>query len=68
MTEREYWIQLRAALLKQVRALELQRDGLLQQVAVIERQFDIGSRMEAVNILPSDTIAGILSKTQEKGA
>jgi hypothetical protein len=39
--DRQYAIELRAALIQQVRAIEQQRAGLLQQIAILERRYNL---------------------------
>jgi hypothetical protein len=39
--DRRYAIELRAALIQQVRAIEQQRAGLLQQIAILERRYNL---------------------------
>jgi hypothetical protein len=62
MSEREFYIQLRAALLSQVKGIEQQRAALLQQVAAIERMYSIEKKPpQTVAIQPQDSIAGIMA-------
>jgi hypothetical protein len=67
MTERDFWLQQRAALIKQAKALKEQYDGVLQQVAAIERMYSIEKKPpQTVAIQPQDSIAGIMMLESEK--
>jgi hypothetical protein len=67
MTDREYWVHIRASLIKQEKALKEQRDGILQQIAAIERKWNIYKAAAEIAIQPSDSIAGIMNaQPQEK--
>lgn len=44
MTEREFWIAYRAALLKQAQQLQELRAAVLEQVSAIEHRWEIGSK------------------------
>jgi hypothetical protein len=62
MTERDFWLQQRAALIKQAKALKEQYDGVLQQIAAIERMYNIEKKPpQTVAIQPQDSIAGIMA-------
>jgi hypothetical protein len=66
MTERDFWLQQRAALLSQVKGIEQQRAALLQQVAAIERMYSIEKKpQQTVAIQPQDSVAGIMMLESE---
>lgn len=60
MTERDFWVQQRAALIAQEKALKQQRDAVLQQIAAIERMYSIEKKPQQVQVSPVDSIAGIM--------
>lgn len=66
MTERDFWIQQRAALIAQEKALKQQRDAVLQQIAAIERMYSIEKKPQTVQLSPADSIAGIMALESEK--
>lgn len=60
MNDREFWIQQRAALIKQEKALKEQRDAIMQQIATIERMYNVFKAAAEIKIQPSDSIASIM--------
>jgi len=48
MDDKLFWQELRAALLKQAHALQEQRAGILQQVAVIEKEMNMQDAERAI--------------------
>lgn len=66
MTDREFWIQQRAALIGQAKGLKEQYDGVLRQIAAIERMYNIYKAAAEIAVQPSDSIAGIMMAESEK--
>lgn len=68
MTEKEFWAQQRRALLMHVKGLEQQRDAVLQQIATIERMYNIEKKPQQVTCTPSDSFAGIMQVNEGSNA
>jgi len=60
MTDRDFWIAVRAAKIRQMRLLEQERSCLAEEVAAIEQRWQIQpkERVRQVVITDNDTIAG----------
>lgn len=64
MTDKEFWTQQRAALIKQAKALREQYDGVMQQIASIERMYSIEKKPQTVVLSPTDSLAGIMTMNE----
>lgn len=63
MTDREFWIAIRAALIRRAKLLEQERGCIMEEIAAIERRFDIESneRPRQIKINDGDSISGIIA-------
>lgn len=59
MTDRDFWIAVRAAKIREAKLLEQQRSCLMEEIAAIEQRWQITPRetTRQVRIADSDTIA-----------
>ena len=60
--ERDFWIAMRAAKIRQAKLLEQARACIMEEIAAIEKRFDIepNNRTREIRVDANDSIAGAL--------
>jgi len=58
--EREFWLAMRAALIRQAKLLEQERACIMEEIAAIEKRFGIDNRPRQIRVDANDSIAGVL--------
>jgi len=60
--ERDFWIAVRAAKIRQAKLLEQARACIMEEIAAIEKRFDIepNNRPRQIQISKDDSISGVM--------